>query len=304
MIITGATGKLGEAIVEGLLERVPASQIGVSVREPHKAQALSERGVRVRQGDFTDARSLHHAFDGASLVLIVSSNSLRGDMVNQHRTAIEAAQTVGCQRVLYTSHMGARLDSAFTPMIDNAATDAILQELSGTAFTSLHNGFYAQSALQLLGGALESGQLIAPEDGPVSWTAHPDLAAAAVLALTQEGELDGITPPLTGSQALDLADIANLASNLTERTITRITVTDAEYRQGLVSYGVPEEQIAVLLGLFAASRQGEFAAVDPTLERLLGRPPMTMRDVLANHIAHWLHLVVLGVAKSSTSSLF
>jgi hypothetical protein len=34
-------------------------------------------------------------------------------------------------------------------------------------------------------------------------------------------------------------------------------------------------------GLFAASRQGEFAAVDPTLERLLGRPPMSMRDVLA-----------------------
>jgi hypothetical protein len=37
----------------------------------------------------------------------------------------------------------------------------------------------------------------------------------------------------------------------------------------------------MLLGLFAASRQGEFAAVDPTLERLLGRSPRSMRDVLA-----------------------
>jgi hypothetical protein len=33
--------------------------------------------------------------------------------------------------------------------------------------------------------------------------------------------------------------------------------------------------------LFAASRNGEFSAVDPTLERLLGRPPMNFRDVLA-----------------------
>ena len=39
----------------------------------------------------------------------------------------------------------------------------------------------------------------------------------------------------------------------------------------------------MLVGLFAASRNGEFAAVDPTLERLLGRPPLTIRDVLAAH---------------------
>ena len=35
------------------------------------------------------------------------------------------------------------------------------------------------------------------------------------------------------------------------------------------------------MGLFAASRAGEFAAVDPTLGELLGRPPLTVRDVLA-----------------------
>jgi NAD(P)H dehydrogenase (quinone) len=37
----------------------------------------------------------------------------------------------------------------------------------------------------------------------------------------------------------------------------------------------------MLLGLFVASRAGEFAAVDPTLEQLLGRPPLTVREVLA-----------------------
>jgi hypothetical protein len=37
----------------------------------------------------------------------------------------------------------------------------------------------------------------------------------------------------------------------------------------------------MLLGLFLASRRGEFAAVDPALESLLGRPPVSMRDVLA-----------------------
>ena len=37
----------------------------------------------------------------------------------------------------------------------------------------------------------------------------------------------------------------------------------------------------MLLGMFAASRQGEFAAVDPALAGLLGHQPTAFRDVLA-----------------------
>jgi hypothetical protein len=42
----------------------------------------------------------------------------------------------------------------------------------------------------------------------------------------------------------------------------------------------------MLVGMFAASRQGEFAAVNPTLAKLLGRPPMTIRDVLQTRLLH------------------
>lgn len=48
---------------------------------------------------------------------------------------------------------------------------------------------------------------------------------------------------------------------------------------------VPEPAADMLVGLFAASRRGGFAAVDPTLEHLLGRPPLTVRDVLAGRRA-------------------
>jgi NAD(P)H dehydrogenase (quinone) len=58
-------------------------------------------------------------------------------------------------------------------------------------------------------------------------------------------------------------------------------VSNKEYRDGLISHGVPESRADMLLDLFAASRNGDFGAVDPTLQRLLGRPPMSMRDVLA-----------------------
>lgn len=284
IIVTGATGKLGKDIVERLIERLPAGEVGISVRDPGKAQDLSDRGVRVRKADFGDKNSLRHAFEGATQVLIVSSDSSGETAVTHHRNAIDVAKVVGAGRILYTGHMGSNPDSSFPPMRDHAGTEALLKA-SGVPVTSLRNGFYASSALQLMGRALETGKLVAPEDGKVSWTAHTDLADAAVIAITDEGSLRGITPPLTGSQSLDLAGIAEIASELTGQTVTRVTVPDEEWRAGLISRGVPESRANLLVGLFAASRKGEFSAVDPTLERLLGRPPMSFRDVLAGRLA-------------------
>jgi len=279
IIVTGANGQLGRAIVEQLLGRIPAEQIGVSVRDPEKAQGLAERGVRVRPGDFADAPSLAHAFEGASQVLIVSSGTTGGTAVGQHRTAIDAAKAAGAGRILYTSHMGANPSSPFSPMADHAATEAALRE-SGVAFTSLRNGFYATTTLWLLGAALQTGKLVAPEDGPVSWTAHADLAQAAAIALTQEN-LDGITSALTGSEAIDMAGAAAIAAELTGRPIRRVVVPESEHRAGLIARGLPESAVDMQMGLFAASRLGDFAEVDPTLAQLIGRPPTSLRDVLA-----------------------
>lgn len=276
IIVTGATGQLGHAIVERLLDRVPAGQIGVSVRDPQQAQDLEERGVQVRRGDFGEPSSLTRAFAGASQVLIVSGPAES----EPHRAAIEAAKEVHAKRVLYTSHMGANLRSPFQPMRAHAETEQDLRA-SGIPFTSLRNGFYATTAIQIMGGALHTGRLAVPGDGPVSWTGHADLAEAAAVALTREGLLDGITAPLTGPQALDFGDIAGIASELTGRKITRVTVSDEEWKAGLVARGVPEADAAMLLGMFAASRNGEFAAVDPALAGLLGREPAAFRDVLA-----------------------
>ena len=282
IIVTGATGQLGRATLKRLLTLVPAGQLGVSVRDPDKAKEFAEQGVRVRRGDFADPASLGHAFEGADQVLLVSSNALQygGDTLAQHRAAIEAARAADARRVLYTSHMGARTDSTFVPAVDHAATEAILAQ-GGVPFTSLRHGFYAESALYMIGGASEAGELRVPEDGPVSWTARNDLAEADAILLAQKGQLDGITPPLTAPEAFTMAEIAAVASELTGREIRHVTISDDEWREARVAQGTPSPLAAMLLGMYRAARRGDFAAVDPTLETLLGRRPQTMRDVLA-----------------------
>ena len=288
IVVTGATGKLGSRVVEHLLARVPPDQVGVSVRDPAAAAPLADRGVRVRRGDFGDPAGLDAAFAGADTVLVVSSGNHGEVALTQHRAAVDAARRAGA-RVVYTSHMGASFSSRFPPMRVHAATEAMLQE-AGVPFTSLRNGYYTASAIMLLGDAVGTGVLAVPEDGPVAWTAHDDLAEAAAIVLAA-GDLDGTgdrfdgpTPPLTAGAALDMSGVASVASELIGRPVTVRRISDQQHRSNLLAKGLPEAAADFILTIFDASRHREFAVVDPTLEKLLGRPPRTARDVLAEHL--------------------
>ena len=284
IVVTGANGQLGRAVVEGLLGRMPADRIVASVRDPARAAALAERGVVVRSGDFAASDGLGEAFSGAARVLVVSVDQVGEGARRMHRDAIRAAVAAGARRVLYTSHAGAGAGSAFAPASDHAATEAFLAG-SGVPSTSLRHGFYAESALHLIGDGLSAGEIRAPEDGPVGWTARADLAEADAVLLAEEGRFDGPTPPLTASEALTMTDLAAIASALAGREIRRVTVSDDEWLRAKVAQGVPPQMAGMLLGMFVAARRGDFAAVDPTLEALLGRPPRTMRDALAAALA-------------------
>jgi len=284
IIITGATGALNGATVDHLLERVPAGEIVVAVRDTAKAARFADRGVTVRHGDYTDPASLPAAFEGADQLLLVSSSDPTADAVSLHRTAIDAAVTAGVGRILYTSHQGAAPNNPFTPGRDHAATEKMLSE-SGIAWTSLRNGFYAHSLAWLAGPWWETGVITVPGDGPVSWTDRDDEAEAAAVILASNGAYDGLTT-LTATAAPTFADVTRIASELTARTIRCVVTDPDEWIAVQVAAGRPEAAVRFTLGIYQAAQQGFFAGVDPLLTTLLGRAPRTVRDALQRPGAH------------------
>jgi len=283
IVITGATGALNGATVGHLLERVPAGQIGVSVRDVTKARPFAERGVRVRRGSYDDPAALLDAFEGADQVLLVSPNDPGADGVALVRVGIETAVKAGASRILYTSHQHTGLDSPFPPAGVHAANEAQLAD-SDVAWTSLRNGFYAHSLDWMLGPWLETGVIAAPADGPASWTERADEAEAAAVILASDGGYDGPVT-LTAGAAPTFGDIAEIASGLTGRDIQRVVMADEEWVAAQVGHGSPEPVARMLLGFFQAARAGQFAEVSPLLGELLGREPRTVRDLLAERAA-------------------
>jgi NAD(P)H dehydrogenase (quinone) len=283
IVITGATGALNGATVEHLLKRLPADQIGVSVRDVAKAQGFADRGVRVRRGSYEDPAALLDSFEGADQVLLVSSSDPGADGVSLLRAGIETAVAAGARQVLYTSHQHTGLDSPFFPARDHAATEALLAG-SGVAWISLRNGFYAHSLDWLLGPWRETGVIATPADGRVSWTERADEAEAAAVILAGERHFDGPVT-LTASAAVTFDEIAGMASELTGRGIRRVVVDDETWVAEQIAQGTPELMARFLLGFFQAAREGRFAGVDPLLGDLLGHQPRTVRDLLAERSA-------------------
>ena len=284
IVITGATGALNGATVDHLLNRVPAGRIAVVARDPQKAQRFADRGVAVRRGDYAEADSLPAAFDDAEQLLLVSSNDPGADAVALHRTAIDAAIAAGAGRILYTSHQGAAADTPFGPGRSHFATEQLLAA-SGLPWTSLRNGFYAQSLQWLAGPWRDSGRVVVPADGPVSWTAREDAAEAAAVVLESDGGFDGPVT-LTADAAPTFADVAVVASELLGSPVERVLQDPEEWVAEQIATGRPEPVARFTLGMYQAAEQGFFAGTSPLLGELLGRPPRTVREALAGPEVH------------------
>jgi uncharacterized protein YbjT (DUF2867 family) len=278
IIVTGATGALNGATVDHLLERLPASEIAVAVRDTAKAERFAQRGVEVRRGDYADLDSLPAAFAGADQLLLVSSNDRTADATSLHRAAIDAAVTAGVKRILYTSHQAAAPDNPFLPGRDHFATEQLLAD-SGIAWTSLRNGFYAHSIQWLAGPWHETGVIAVPGDGPVSWTAREDAAKAAAVILASPGVYDGPTT-LTAPAAPTFAELAEIASELSGRTIRYQQVDERDWAAAQAAAGQPEHMTRFLLGFYQAAQRGFFAGIEPLVSELLGRQPRSARDAL------------------------
>lgn len=155
--ITGATGQLGQHVLHDLLKTVPASQIVAIVRNPAKAQALSQQGVIVRQAEYGDEAALTAALQGVDKLLLISSSEV-GQRAVQHRNVINAAKAAGVKFIAYTSLLHADT-SPLGLAGEHIETEQMLAD-SGIPYALLRNGWYTENYLASAPPALEHGVFI------------------------------------------------------------------------------------------------------------------------------------------------
>jgi NAD(P)H dehydrogenase (quinone) len=293
--VSGASGQLGRLVGEELLSRLEVEEIVLTSRTPEALPEFADRGVEVRYGDFDVPGSLVEAFSGCDRLLLISSMAF-GRRVEQHRAALEAASAAGVQRVAYTSLTNPVEGHPCGIVVDeHRMTEEML--LNGDLeWTVLRNAAYAELQVPLGAVAVTYGKLVTNAgDGRVAPISRADCAAAAAVVLTSDGH-EGQTYEITGGEALSQADIARLLTEVSGQTVTVIRWGDRRLRWGLGRLGTPRPIARAIVDLGIATREGFFDVVDGAFERLVGRRPQTLRDVLLANRVELAGIEKVGVA--------
>ncbi|MGE3307828.1 MAG: SDR family oxidoreductase [Rhizobiaceae bacterium] len=280
--ITGASGKLGRAVIEHLLgeQKVAPGRLIAGSRSPEKLAELAARGVATRKADFDDQAGLEKAFAGVGTLLIISTDALdgAGTRLRQHKAAVAAASAAGVKRIAYTSLPAADTSKvSFAP--DHFGTEQAIQA-TGLPYLIFRNSWYAENLLMSLPQALTSGKWYTSAGaGKTAFVARDDIAAAIAAALANPPAQSTVWT-LTGAEALTNGEIAALAADVLGRTTEVVDLTDDQLAGGMKAAGVPEPFIPTLVSFDAAARAGNLAMITADVETLSGRQPRSLRDWL------------------------
>ncbi|WP_422015664.1 SDR family oxidoreductase [Roseateles sp.] len=277
IVITGATGQLGQLVIQSLLNKLPASQIAAAVRQPAKAAALAAQGVQVRQADYAQPATLDAAFQGAEKLLLISSSEV-GQRTAQHRNVIDAAQRAGVKLIAYTSLLHADT-SPLGLAAEHLATEAHLKA-SGVPHVVLRNGWYTENYLASVAPALQHGAYIgAAGDGRISSAGRADYADAAVAALTQPDQA-GKVYELAGDEPYTLSEFAAELSRLSGKAVPYVNLSEADYAAALVGAGLPQPLAAMLADSDAGAAKGGLFDGSRQLSALIGRPTLSLAALM------------------------
>jgi NAD(P)H dehydrogenase (quinone) len=284
ILVTGATGQLGSAVVKALLTKTDAKNISILARSEEKAADLKAKGVNVLIGDYTDYASLVAAFKGIDKVYFVSGNDIP-TRIPQHENVINAAVEADVKHVLYTSTIRKTETSASPIFFLEEAHFETERKLkaSGINYTILQHSLYADVIPMFAGDQmLQINTLIFPAgEGKTTFALREELGeAGANLLLDNSGKYENKSIALTGSTTVTWDEIAASISEITGQKIAYVSPPQDEYIAALNKAGVPEIFVKMLSGFGAAIEQGEFGKVSYELKAILGRKPAPFTNLL------------------------
>ena len=273
LLVTGASGHLGQRVLHHLLNTlgVPASRVLATSRRPESLSDWAAKGVTVRASNFDDPASLEAAFQGASRVLLISTDTI-GRRVAQHEAAIGAAVKAGVDHVIYTSMPSPQKSLVlFAP--DHAGTEAALAASALPGWTVLRNNWYFENLFMAMPSTLASGKwFTAAGNGRLADIARDDLAHAAAAALASTDRRKA-TYTLGGDTARTVPETAALVSQAVGKPIEVIPVSVEDLTQGMIAHGVPEPMARLVASFDANTAAGQLGDVTGDFKKLTGIDP-------------------------------
>ena len=277
ILITGATGRIGQRVVS---ELVAAGQpVRAMSRTPEKATLPSS--VEIVAGDFTAPESIDVALGGVDTVFLLwtAAPTTAPDVIT--RMASRAKRIVLMTSPHQTPHPFFQQPN---PMAKMHAELERLVATSGAAPTFIRPGMFASNVIHWWGPAIRSGAPVrwpyaGAETAPID---ERDIARAIAHVLTDDRHA-GADYVLTGPEAVSHRDQVRIIGDALGRVIPFEELTPDEFRQSTAGVW-PPMLVEMLLTAWAAT-MGVPAYVSHAVGEITGTPARTFRQWADDHVA-------------------
>jgi uncharacterized protein YbjT (DUF2867 family) len=285
IVVTGATGVIGRALVDELL--AGGAKVRALTRDPDRAGLPAEvQTVQAETGDgaLSDgALPAGALFDGAEALWLnpAAAQGAAPDL-------IRAAAAAGVQRVVLLSAAplaGTAADEENPILRWHAGIERAIRD-SGMDWTFVRSTAFAANALMWVDQIRRGDTVYWPYAGAIGAPAHEkDIAAVAAAALLDgDGTHRGAVYVITGSEALDRTEQLATIGRAIGRDLRYQEIPPEAALEQMTSTGLSRDHAEGALKVTAAA-VGRQPEISPDVERVTGRPALTFTQWVADHAA-------------------
>jgi NAD(P)H dehydrogenase (quinone) len=284
ILVTGATGDTGRATVDELLAR--GHQVRALAHGPdERSKKFQDRGVEVAYGDLLDFGQVKAALNGVQRAYFVYP--IRPGILQATAYFAQAAKEAGVDGIVNMSQISAREDAK-----SHAATDHWLAERvfdwSGVTVAHIRPTYFAEWLLYVA-PMIKAGLLHVPfGTGKHAPIAAEDQARVIVGILEDPAPHRGETYPLFGPLEFTYRETAQVLSRVLGKSVEYKQVDFEEFQTTLQGVGKASTKgndflFQHLREVAIDHQNGIFAGTNDLVEKLGGRPPMTLEAFITKH---------------------
>ena len=279
-LVTGATGNVGSDVAEQLL--ASGEKVRVFTRDAGKVAHWGNR-VEVRIGDFGKPDTFFRASEGVNGVFLMNGVTEPGPF----KQLVAGLKSQGSPRIVFLSSIAAKAaPESYIGKLHKDKEDAIRD--SGLPARFVRPGGFMSNAYQWWAGSIKAEGVVYNPMGTGKFApiAPEDIAAVSVKLLTGSN-FPGEAPELTGGELVSVPEQTNILAEVVGKPLRCVDVPPEAFVQRMIASGLPASVAEGVGKSFQAIRNGEFATVQDTVEKVTGKRPMTFREWARKHAARF-----------------
>ena len=286
ILVTGATGKTGRAVVDQLLAKNYRVRASVRVRDA-RSDALQRRGAEIVVADLFDPDQLREAMTGVQRAYYLPP--LHPYALQSAVAFSIAARDARLESIVQLSQW---ISHRAHPALMSRQTwlmDRVFAQLPGIAHTIVNPGMFADNFLRVMDFAALLGLFpILMGDSQCAPVSNEDIARTAVAALEQPDRHAGMTYRPTGPKLLSGKDMAQVVAKVVGHRVVPIKLPFWMFLKVARQQGIDPFLISSLRYYIEDNLNGGFAfegGVTSVVEDLTGTPAESFETTARRYAA-------------------